>query len=46
MTVLGLNHITQAVADVQHSLAFYRDILGCRVRAIWAEGAYLKVGSL
>ncbi|UMM07800.1 VOC family protein [Gluconobacter frateurii] len=46
MTVLGLNHITLAVADVQRSLTFYRDILGFRVRAIWAEGAYLEAGSL
>jgi len=46
MTVLGLNHITLAVADVQRSLTFYRNILGFRVRAIWAEGAYLEAGSL
>ncbi|WP_225199325.1 fosfomycin resistance glutathione transferase [Gluconobacter oxydans] len=46
MTVLGLNHITLAVADVQRSLTFYQNILGFRVRAIWAEGAYLEAGSL
>lgn len=44
--VCGLNHITLAVADVQRSVAFYRDILGCTVRAVWTEGAYLEAGSL
>lgn len=42
----GLNHITLAVADVERSLAFYRDVLGCAVRAVWADGAYLEAGSL
>lgn len=46
MAVLGLNHITLAVADVQRSLTFYRDILGFTLRAIWADGAYLEAGSL
>lgn len=44
--VTGLSHITLAVLDLERSLAFYRDILGCRVRGIWADGAYLEVGSL
>lgn len=44
--VSGLNHITLAVADVERSLAFYRDVLGCAVRAVWSEGAYLEAGSL
>lgn len=44
--ITGLNHITLAVGDVQRSLAFYRDILGCTVRALWADGAYLEAGSL
>ena len=44
--VTGLNHITLAVADVQRSLAFYRDLLGCAVRAVWADGAYLEAGQL
>lgn len=46
MAVTGLNHITLAVTDVQRSLAFYRDVLGFAVRAIWPEGAYLEAGSL
>lgn len=44
--VSGLNHITLAVADVERSLAFYRDVLGCDVRAVWADGAYLEAGPL
>lgn len=44
--VSGLNHITLAVADVERSLIFYRDVLGCTVRAVWAGGAYLEAGSL
>jgi catechol 2,3-dioxygenase-like lactoylglutathione lyase family enzyme len=46
LAITGLNHITLAVADIDRSLAFYRDILGCKVRAIWTEGAYLEVGTL
>ena len=45
-SVTGLNHLTLAVADIEGSLAFYRDILGCTVRAKWADGAYLEAGSL
>lgn len=44
--VSGLSHITLAVADVERSLAFYRDVLGCVVRAVWADGAYLEAGGL
>lgn len=44
--ITGLNHITLGVADVERSLAFYRDLLGCTVRAIWREGAYLEAGAL
>jgi catechol 2,3-dioxygenase-like lactoylglutathione lyase family enzyme len=44
--ISGLNHITLAVADVERALAFYRDVLGCTVRAVWDDGAYLEAGSL
>ncbi|SNS61844.1 Catechol 2,3-dioxygenase [Sphingomonas laterariae] len=44
--ISGLNHVTIAVADLDRSLHFYRDILGCTVRALWADGAYLEAGSL
>ena len=44
--IRGLNHLTLAVTDVDRSVAFYRDLLGCTLRAIWAEGAYLEAGAL
>lgn len=44
--VTGLNHITLAVSDLARSVAFYRDVLGFSVRAIWADGAYLEAGRL
>jgi len=46
MSVRGLNHITLAVVDLERSLAFYRDLLGLSLRAIWPAGAYLEPGSL
>jgi len=45
-TISGLNHITLAVTDLERSLTFYRDTLGCAVRAVWPEGAYLEAGAL
>lgn len=44
--VCGLNHVTLAVADVERSVSFYRDLLGCTLRAAWPDGAYLEAGSL
>jgi len=44
--ITGLNHITLAVADVGRSIEFYRDVLGCTVRAAWPDGAYLEAGPL
>lgn len=44
--VTGLNHLTLAVADVERSLRFYRDVLGFRPRALWPDGAYLAAGDL
>lgn len=46
MPVTGLNHVTLAVSDLDRSIAFYRDILGAQLRADWADGAYLELGSL
>ncbi|HEY4145827.1 VOC family protein [Pinirhizobacter sp.] len=46
IAITGLNHITLAVGDVQRSVAFYRDVLGCTLRAAWPEGAYLEAGAL
>ena len=44
--VQGLNHLTLAVTDLQRSVAFYRDILGFDLRALWEDGAYLEAGPL
>ena len=44
--ISGLNHLTLAVSDLDRSIIFYRDLLGCRLRAQWAQGAYLEAGSL
>jgi glutathione S-transferase fosA5 len=44
--VTGLNHITLAVADIDRSLIFYRDVLGLAVRAVWSSGACLEAGAL
>lgn len=46
MTIRGLNHLTLAVADLDRSLGFYRDVLGLRPRAVWSAGAYLEAGTL
>ncbi len=45
-TISGLNHLTLAVSELERSIAFYRDVLGFRLRAQWDEGAYLEAGSL
>lgn len=44
--VSGLNHLTLAVTDLERSVGFYRDLLGCDLRAIWDGGAYLEAGPL
>jgi catechol 2,3-dioxygenase-like lactoylglutathione lyase family enzyme len=44
--ILGLNHITIAVSDLELSLQFYRDVLGFTAHAKWDKGAYLSVGEL
>ncbi|MBB2165533.1 glutathione transferase [Gluconacetobacter sp. 1b LMG 1731] len=44
--ISGLNHITLAVTDLDRSVAFYRDTLGCVLRAQWPDGAYLEAGAL
>jgi catechol 2,3-dioxygenase-like lactoylglutathione lyase family enzyme len=42
----GLNHLTLAVADLDRSFAFYKDLLGFRPAASWDTGAYLSLGEL
>ncbi|WP_318453775.1 FosG/FosC2-related fosfomycin resistance glutathione transferase [Photobacterium leiognathi] len=44
--ILGLNHITIAVSDLERSLKFYRETLGFTAHAKWDNGAYLSVGEL
>ena len=44
--ISGLNHLTLAVSDLGRSLPFYRDVLGCEIRAEWDTGAYLEAGNL
>lgn len=46
MRVTGVNHITLAVSDVDRAIRFYRDVLGCSLRASWTRGAYLEAGTL
>jgi len=44
--VLGLNHLTLAVGNLGRAIEFYRDVLGCVLRAEWVEGAYLEAGPI
>ncbi len=44
--IRGINHITLSIADLNRSLTFYRDVLGCRVAARWDDGCYLEAGDL
>jgi catechol 2,3-dioxygenase-like lactoylglutathione lyase family enzyme len=46
MPVRGINHITLCAQDLDRSLRFYVEVLGCRLRARWARGAYLQAGPL
>ena len=42
----GLNHITIAVSDLEHSLAFYTELLGMKAHVRWDAGAYLSLGDV
>jgi len=44
--ITGINHVTFAVVDLERSLRFYADVLGCRLVAKWKRGAYLAAGEL
>ena len=44
--ISGLNHVTLAIADVDRSVAFYCDLLGFTLRALWDAGAYVEAGAL
>ncbi len=43
--VLGINHITFSVRDLDASFVFYSEVLGMRPVARWYKGAYLQAGS-
>ena len=42
--VIGINHITLSIADVERSFTFYTSILGFQPIAKWPKGAYLLAG--
>ncbi|MBI1771110.1 MAG: fosfomycin resistance glutathione transferase [Burkholderiales bacterium] len=42
--VMGLNHITLSVSDLERSFRFYVDVLGLKPLARWKNGAYLLAG--
>lgn len=44
--IAGINHVTFAVTDLDRSLRFYVEVLGCRAVARWKRGAYLEAGTL
>lgn len=46
MSVGGLNHLTFATSDLDRSVAFYLETLGCHLRARWTTGAYLEMGDV
>lgn len=43
--ITGINHITFAVADLERSLKFYRDLLRLELVEQWPKGAYLLAGN-
>ena len=44
--ITGINHLTLSVRDLAATLAFYVDLLGCRLLARWPSGAYLLAGDV
>ena len=42
--IVGMNHITLAVRDIQRSFIFYRDVIGLKPLCKWHKGAYFLVG--
>ena len=45
LQILGLNHITLAVTDIEKSFSFYRDLLGLKPLVKWDDGAYFLIGA-
>lgn len=46
MKIIGLNHLTLAVSDLDRSVAFYSELLGFTIRMRGPASAYLEAGSL
>lgn len=44
--LIGLNHITLAVKNIDKSFDFYVKLLEMKAHAKWAKGAYLTLGDL
>jgi len=44
--ILGINHLTLSVSNLEKSFNFYTQILGCKPLAKWKRGAYLLAGNL
>lgn len=42
--IIGMNHITLAIKDIDKSFAFYRNILGLKPLVKWDKGAYFLAG--
>ena len=42
--IIGINHMTLAVHDIERSFAFYRDVLGFEPLCKWEGSAYFLVG--
>ncbi|MEM7119777.1 MAG: VOC family protein [Pseudomonadota bacterium] len=44
--IRGINHITLSISDLDRSITFYTDVLGCGLVARWDDGCYLEAGAL
>ena len=44
--MIGLNHITLAVIDLDRSISFYCNTLDATLKATWDKGAYLELGAI
>ena len=42
--ITGINHVTLAVSDLERSITFYQETLGCRLVSRRAGDAYFDVG--
>ena len=39
LRIKGLDHVVLRVADIERSIAFYGDVLGCMSSAVWPRSA-------